>query len=337
MDTAHPENILIIIVARIGDTLFVTPAIHALKKAFPDAAIDVLAHPKRMSVLENNNDISILFSNNLWGRILLLFRRNRRYDLVFVYGEDEKLLKYGKKVGRQVVGFGRGDPLIDDVMDTPVPRPSKPVHAVDERLLLVNAIGVTGTEKNLVYCVKDEEKSWADSFMKKNGLLESDLMIGFQVAGFPTKAYRDWSVESFISLGNYIFNDYNARIVLFGSKSERKKAEQIQKVLGSNALVIAGQTTLRQAAALLNSLDAFVTTDTGPMHIAFALEIPTVALFHCMHPAQYLGPLHRPEKHRIIQMVPPLEEECGRHQTLNSISSERVKNFLREILDQKKI
>jgi ADP-heptose:LPS heptosyltransferase len=75
MDTAHPENILIIIVARIGDTLFVTPAIHALKKAFPDAAIDVLAHPKRMSVLENNNDISILFSNNLWGRILLLFRR----------------------------------------------------------------------------------------------------------------------------------------------------------------------------------------------------------------------------------------------------------------------
>jgi ADP-heptose:LPS heptosyltransferase len=332
MRASDPRYILMIIIARIGDTLFVTPVIHALKKKFPNACIDVMAHTKRISVLENNHDINMLICNNLCGRLRLLPKRNSQYDMVFVYGDDVKLLRYGKKIGKYVIGFKHDDPAIDNVMDMPVPRPSKPMHAVDERLLLVNAIGVTGTEKKLAYRVSNSEKSWAESFVKHNGLLGNDVIIGFQVAGFPTKAYRDWPVKNFISLGKHVLNDFNAKILLFGSKNENKKAKQIQKALGNRAMVVAGKTTLRQAAALINCLDAFVTTDTGPMHIAFALEVPTVALFHCMHPSKYLGPLHGIEKHKLIQMDPQPSEKCGRHLTLNSISSQRVWHALEEIL-----
>ncbi|MDO8281051.1 MAG: glycosyltransferase family 9 protein [Thermodesulfovibrionia bacterium] len=335
MRASGRKSILIIIVARIGDTLFVTPAVRALRKCFPDARIDVLAHPGRISVLENNQDINMLLCNNIWGRFRLLPRLNNRYDMVFVYGEDIKLLKYGRSIGKYVIGFKHGIPSVDRLMDIAVPRPLVPMHAVDERLLLPAAAGTKCAEKKLVYCVRKEEKSWADSFMKKNGIGVNDIVIGFQIAGFPTKAYRDWPVEKFISLGRHIMNKYKAKILLFGSGKEVKKAKEIRNALGGNSVIAAGRTSIRQAAALISGLNAFVTTDTGPMHIAFALEVPTVALFHCMHPARYLGPLHNIDRFTMIQMTPPLNEECGRHLALDSISSDMVWKEIQKMIGDK--
>lgn len=322
---------LIIIVARIGDTLLVTPAIYALRKAFPEAQLEVLAHPKRKCVLENNPYI-----DRLSGYTLLEYLRGllhyKRYDIVFVYGEDSRMIKYAASKGRTVIGFEQKDLNLNRLLDIRVKRPDAMIHAVDERLLLVGALGLTNSDRRLIYKISDEEKKWADTFTKNLGLYDTDIKIGFQMAGFPTKAYRDWPAEHFISLGKLILKELDAKILLFGDKKDINKARHIHSALGGRALIIAGKTNLRQTASLLPKCNVFVTTDTGPMHIAFALEVPTVALFHCMHRGENFGPTNKAEIYRVIQMEPLQGSECGRHLTMETVESSIVWDSIKDIL-----
>ncbi len=319
--------------ARIGDTLLITPAITSLKKAFPDSVITVIAHKKRISILENNHDIDKLSGR---GRINYLFGSlyNRKsYDIAFIYGEDGLLIKYARACGKITVGFEQKDQDMNRLLDICVKKPGMPLHAVDERLLLAKAIGLQGVERKLTYVISEAEKKWADSFIVNNGLNKAKVRIGFQTAGFPTKAYRDWPAGNFASLGQYILKEMDAKILLFGEGKDFKKALSIKSDLGENAFVIAGRTSLRQSAALISRCSAFVTTDTGPMHIAYALDVPTVAMFHCMHPGKYLGPTHNEHLHRVLQMAPPGGEKCGRNLTLEGIGSKTVWDSLKEILN----
>lgn len=301
----NPKRILVIIMARIGDTLMITPAISSLKKTFPDAVIDVVAHHKRMCVLENNPDIHSLYCSRWLEHFRRLLFNRTTYDIVFIYARESRLIKYGRSRGKLVVGFEQQDARLNKLFDICVKKPDFSPHAVDERLLLVKAIGLESFDKKLVYVISKKEKEWAESFIRNNNLQKIKIKIGFQVAGFPTKAYRDWPAEHFITLGQYILKELGGNILLFGDKKDHKKALHIQSALRDNALIVAGKTTLRQAAALLSHCNAVVTTDTGPMHISFALKVPTVALFHCMHSGQSLGPTADAQVHRILQMVPP--------------------------------
>lgn len=328
-DPHRIRRILVIKVARIGDTLFVTPVIRALREAFPHAKIHVIAHPKRMCVLFNNPDIDVLWGWGLWNRLVHFPRMGAYFDLVLVYGEDGRLLKLARKVGGLTVGFEQRDGALNRYLDLPVRKADTPLHAVDDRLQLLRAIGIPSRGKKLVYRVSREEGEWARAFMERYG---DTLRIGFQVGGYPTKAYRDWPADHYVSLGRAILEDLKARIFLFGDRKDRRKAEYIRDGLGGRAVVLAGSTDLRKTGALISLCHAFVTTDTGPMHIAFALDVPTVAIFHCMHPGRLLGPVEDGGRHRVIQMEPPPGVECSRSLTMESVGSGEVWEALKDLL-----
>ena len=321
--------------ARIGDTLLVTPAISSLKKAFPDALIDVIAHHKRMCVLENNPDIHSLSGSTCLEHFRRLLFNRTTYDIVFIYARESRLIKYGRSRGKLVVGFEQQDAKLNKLFDICVKKSDLLVHAVDDRLSLIKAIGLESPDRKLTYVISENEREWAESFIHNHSLQNNKLKIGFQVAGFPTKAYRDWPAGHFITLGQYILKELGGNILLFGDMKDHKKALKIQSALGDNALIVAGKTTLRQTAALISCCNAFVTTDTGPMHISFALKVPTVALFHCIHSGQSLGPTADAELHRIMQMVPPPGETCNRKLGMDSVSPEAVFRNLKSILEKR--
>lgn len=328
-----PGRILVINVARIGDTILATPAIAGLKNAFPNACLDVMAHPNRKCVLDNNFDINGLFSYNFWNHRWHLLMKKKIYDIVFIYGQDARLLKYGRVVGKYTVGFRQKDSALNSLLDVSVIPSQTQLHAIDDRLQLVKAVGVSNVERKLRYCVSEAEKKWAQTFMDDNGLLNGAVNIGFQVASFPAKSYRDWPTEHFVTLGKNILKRIKAKIILFGSRRDVKKARLIQSSIGENTFLAAGKTHFRQSAALISKCSAFISPDTGPMHIAFALDVPTVALFHCMHPGRYLGPACT-ELHKVIQMEPPDGKVCARTLGMESISPDVVYNNLKTILDK---
>ena len=107
------------------------------------------------------------------------------------------------------------------------------------------------------------------------------MELMFQVASFTTKSYRDWPIERFIELGRRLLaHNPNTWIIVFGDTESRAPAQALAEALGRNVVSAAGALDLRETAALIAQLHLYIGVDTGPTHLAGALGVPMVALYH---------------------------------------------------------
>lgn len=282
------------VVARIGDTLLVTPALRALKQS--SGRLTVLAHPKRLEVLRNLSfidDLSSITKNTAWLRAMI----SSRYDLAVCYGREPALFRYCVRTTDHVIAFDypelRGL-FGKNVTRVPVP-PESSMHAVDERSLLVEAAGVSVVDKHLAYVVTPGERAFAGQWLARHGRAGSDLLIGLHPFSFPTKSHRNWPLEHFLELAVRIVGHYPAsHILLLGDVSARQRLAVLKDTLQERCTIAAGTLSLRQYAALLERLSLYVGVDTGPTHIAGALGVPMVALYHPAYLGRYLMPIGHP-------------------------------------------
>ena len=172
--------------------------------------------------------------------------------------------------------------------------PAAPLHAVRHRALLLEPLGIALADPRLAWQVTEEEQSWTRDWRGKYVPAGAPL-IGLQIASFPTKAQRDWPVSCFQELiGGIIATQSEARFVLLGDAAAAKKAAPLLAAYPREVALAAGRLTLRQSAALMAGLDLYIGVDTGPTHIAGALGIPMVALYHSAYPGRNLAPLQHP-------------------------------------------
>lgn len=299
--TTRPDqdirSILVINVARIGDTLLATPAIRALKERYPSAHLTVLAHPKRKEVLENLPFIDCL------GGITPKMARWRgwlpgtRYDLAVVYGKDLPLVRYALRVARQAVTVGwKGLSAGDDRLTIVPPLPAgSSMHAVHERARVVDALGAPMGLRRLAYQVTLSERQAAEKWLLDKGASGMKPLVGLQICSFPTKAHRDWPLDSFRTfMAAMLDKQPECGFLILGDDKAREAATPLVDSFPGRVVVAAGSTTLRQTAALIDRLDLYVGVDTGPTHIAGALDVPMVAMYHADYPGRNLTPLDRP-------------------------------------------
>lgn len=321
---AKPPSFLIINVSRIGDTLLVTPAIRAVAKAFPGAAITFVGHPKRCEVVRHLPFVSAVkgfTKNRAW---LLGHWPTRPYDFAIVYGFDLQLVKYALRAATRVVAFRQKDAAINDRLYRAVAYPPfQSMHSARIPLLLTQALDIESDGYHLAYQATDDERAWALSFLQQQVPAGKRPLIGLQVASFPTKAYRDWPVGHFAVLCEKILNAYpQAHFFLLGGKEEAAKIRELEKRLGDHATVVAGKLSLRQTTALMQQLGLYVGVDTGPTHLAGAIGVPMVALYHCYSPGRLLAPLER-DRLQVIEH-PALDAGGTIQSEMAEISVERV-------------
>ncbi len=314
-------NILVIHVARIGDTLLVTPAVRALKQAAPKGRLACLLHPARRALYENLpwvDALGAITPKTAWLRGRL---GGARYDYALVYGNDAPLVRYALRVAGRVVAFRQRDDALNTRLWRAVPAPAG-LHAVRERLLLPEALGVTTTDFHLAYLPTAAEREQARAWLTRH-VFATGPVIGFQVASFPTKSYRDWPVDSFIELGRRLLADHQgAQILIFGGRESRAAAARIAQALAPHAQSVAGATDLRATAALLAQLNLYIGVDTGPTHLAGALGVPMVALYHCRHRGAQLAPLGH-DRLTVIEH-PASDRECTAETPMDRIPVETV-------------
>jgi heptosyltransferase-3 len=293
-DLPVPASILVINVSRIGDTLLVTPAVRALAKAWPQARITFLGHPKRIEVIEHLPFVAqtgSITKHRTWWKGWL---SGKRWDLALAYGFDRPLVAYALRSAQRVVAFRQDEPPLDEKMYRCVNRPAfQSDHAARFPLLLTRALGIPDAGYRLAYEVTGEERSWARRTLAS---LPADArpLVGMQIASFPTKGYRDWPLEHFAALCERIRGGWpKAHFLAFGGALERGRTAALARRFAPRSTDYAGRLTLRQSAALMNELDLYIGVDTGPTHIMGALEAPMVALYHCYSPSRLLAPLER--------------------------------------------
>ncbi|MEJ2060248.1 MAG: glycosyltransferase family 9 protein [Gammaproteobacteria bacterium] len=317
-------RILVINVARIGDTILATPLLRALKTAQPNTHLTCVAHPGRAEILKNLDFIDELqpfTKKSAW----LRGRTGKRWDAAFVLGHDAALLRFALRTSRRVIAFRQHDDELNKALYVTVEKPAAPMHAVKERLLLADAVGISSADLRLAYRPTAAEREQAAHWLAAHVPADAAPIIGIQMGSFPTKAYRDWPVENFIALAKRIAAEKpNAYFVILGGKDVSDRAEEFKRALpGRSTIDACGRLSLRATAALMNRLDLYLGVDTGPTHIAGALGIPMVALYHCFHPGRLLAPLEHQGPLAVIEH-PLTGDACERTSPMSLITVENV-------------
>jgi len=311
-------QILVIIVARIGDTLLVTPALRALKAAIPQGRLTVLAHPKRLEVLRHLPFIDALGSVTKNSAQVRGWIGKDRFNVALVYGRDAALVRYALRASDAVIAFSQHDKALERRLAHVVAEPAAPQHAVLHRLSLLAPLGLgaqdlrlaplglaagdlrlaplglAAGDLRLAYCVTAEERAEARRWLGAHAPSGRPL-IGLQIASFPTKAHRDWPVSSFQELiAGIVATHAHSGFLLLGDKAAAAKAAPLIQAHPDRVALAAGSLSLRLSAAVMAELDLYIGVDTGPTHIAGALGIPMVALYHPAYPGRNLAPMQHP-------------------------------------------
>lgn len=325
-------DILLINVARIGDTLLMTPVLKAIKQAYPHNRLGCLAHPRRVALLQGLHFIDALGSitpKNQWWRARLSFRRP--WDAALVYGNEPALLGYAARVARQVVAFQQQKPVSNHLLSHVVPLPVGPTHAVAERMLLAEALGIHGTDHALAYQVLPAESQIARNWLATHEPASSGPLVGLQFSSFPGKFYRDWPLEHFVALGEKLIANFpHARFFTLGDKKNRAREKQFLAHFPRHTVPTSGQFSLRASAAIMQHLDVYIGVDTGPTHLAGALGIPMVALYHCRFPGDLLAPIGH--NHLKLLKHPYPDAECSKESPMRAITVETVWAAVQDVL-----
>lgn len=322
---ALSPSLLVIHVSRIGDTMMFTPALRAITKALPGSEITCLGHPNRYTVLQNLPFVQHVGSISKTTAIWRSWLKRKKWDYAIVTGFDEPLVAYALRVAHKVVAFRQSDERLNRQLYRVVePAPFNSLHGVKQFLMLTESLGISPDGYRLAYRVTQEEQAAAREHLSKLWSARPSPLVGLMLESFPTKPYRDWPAEHFAQLCRRILDAYpEARFILLGGGLPQEKIALFHDAFGERVANLSGRLSLRQSAAIMAELDLYVGVDTGPTHIAGALDVPMVALYHCLHPSEGLKPLERP---RLWILDLPLDdgEVCSSKTPLSRIGVEAV-------------
>lgn len=282
-DKQNISNILIINTTAIGDTLLSTPAIRALKKSFPSAYIAALVSKPAKDILLENKYINELIDYqpriNLPYLIklpaLLKILRSKGFDLVIVlHGNDPDTAPIAYLAGASH-RIGWEESRLSFLFTMPVKMRVENEHFAEVRVGALSNIGVPpdGIELDMPLNPKDEEE--AVSFLKKK-YFKKGILAGLHPFG--SKPYKWWPLDRMARVGDYLYKKYNLQPIIFGGIKEREKAIEMSSMMETKPLIAAGELSIRGSAALIKKCRLFITTDSGPMHIAQAMKTPTIAI-----------------------------------------------------------
>jgi len=126
--------------------------------------------------------------------------------------------------------------------------------------------------------VRDEDRKAAREILRAHGVDKGHLVIGLNPGAYYGGAKR-WLSDRYASVADELAGKCEARIVIFGAPGERRIAEEIAEKMKGKPVILAGQTTLGQLMGLIKECRLLITNDSGPMHLAAALDVPQLAIF----------------------------------------------------------
>ena len=326
------KRILIVNVNWVGDVLFSTPFIRAVREADPDAYIACLLHPRCREMLESNpriNEIVIYDEEgahrSLFGKWALINRlKGKKFDTAFLLHRSftKALIVYLAGI-RERIGYptkNRGS-----ILTKTVEEPSEEMHKVEYFLNIARSCGIDISDVSCEFFVQDEDRKFIKELLNKDGVSESDPVVVFCPAGnWPPKR---WPAENFARLGDELAEKYAARIVLSAGAKDWRIIEDIKSVMAAPPVITAGNTNLKQLGALLERADLVVANDTGPMHMAVAVGAKTIALFGPTS-ARITGPYGKGDYHVISGNrsceVPCYDVTCADNICMSAIKVEDV-------------
>ncbi len=291
------QRILVVKLADIGDVLTATPALRALRHAFPHAHITALVPPNSAGVLEGSalTDDLILFDKQSFESASGLLRpramgslaglglqlRRAGFDaMLFLHhlttaAGARKYAGLAAAAGAPVragLDNGRGGFLTHRVQD----QGFGAFHEVEYSNQVVQLLGVEPDYGPLAFTLHDADVSQAEELLKGH---TGKPRIAVHPGSGSYSLARRWPIERFTALAKGLVERLGATVIAVGGSDEQALGNAVAQAAGETALDLTGRTTLRELGAVLQSCDLLVCNDSGVMHLAAAVGTPVVALF----------------------------------------------------------
>lgn len=301
------ERLVVACPSWVGDCVMATPALRALRQALPEARITLLARPGLEALLAGAPwfDEIIVASNRGW---LDPFRlgaqiRDLRADAALLLPNSFRsagtvwLSRIPRRIGYS--RDGRGWMLTDRL---PSPDPRRPVPAVDYYAALTAwALGVATIERRMELFVTDEQQQAADAL-----LAGVDKPFALLNPG-GNRADKRWPIERFAAVAAELSRQHGLAIVVSGAPAEAVLLDQLATVSSVPVLNLASRgVTLGSLKSAIQRSAIVITNDTGPRHLAVALDRPVVTLFG---PTDHRWTTVNHSRERIVLAQPFLPED----------------------------
>jgi len=298
-------KILVIRYRFIGDTVLTVPFLRNLRKAYPDAVIDMLAGPVSGDVLlecpyldnliyfdttrkhkyENKTDKK----KGFWSYVKLL--RQAKYDKAYVLKRSFSSAALAFMAGiKERVGFdteNRGFLLTKKVPY------EKNKHEVECFLDVLRADGVSVFDNYL--------ENWVspDSDAKINAMIANHETLKIMIHATSGNINKQWPLEYFAQVIEHLVNKKHAQIYFTGTEQDFATYDEILKLIKSDLKIkpanFCGKLSIQDSTALISRMNFLIGSDSGALHLAASLNIPVIGIYGPMNPIKWQswGEIHR--------------------------------------------
>lgn len=305
---------------RLGNLLLTLPVASAVRKKIPQCHIGYLADEKfaeALGMYTEIDEVFILKRSSFWDpfQLLSIVKKIRKshFDLAFDLSDENNFslsnafLTY---LSQAPIRVGYEKVQNKGFLNLEVPIIHKERHVVERHLDLLRFLAGDFPTPGFNLKVDLQNQRWVENHLTSKKVSQNDFLIGIHIGG---RGRKRWGIENFGEIINWLTKE-NYKIIIFWGKEEEKLLPDLKRK-SNDKIIIADLLTMQKLAAVIKRCNLFISSDTGPMHLAVALKIPTLAIFTDSDVKKY-----RPkgELHRIIS---------------GEVSLEKVKTTLKEMLN----
>lgn len=346
MSDRQPRHILIARTDKVGDLLLSLPTFQALKKAFPGTRLTALVSAYAKEIVQNHPAVDAVElyekSESLWS-LSKRFKALNPDVFIALYPRAVQVLAarlacIPTRIGTAYRWYSF---LFTDKVK--VHRSVCDRHEVEYNLDLTRPLGVEPKNEKIEFPLTDSERSFAKDLLKEKGIKPK----GHYVVVHPGHkgSALNWKPERYAQAVAQLCRWKDLRVILTGAASETPLISQVTAHLSGlgpdqRPILLIGECTLRQLAAVYEGADCFLSGSTGTMHLAAAVGTPTVSLF-C--PIPQTTPVRwGPWGNQSTVLMPQNLEcpdcrvgACSKHDPMDAISVEEVLAAMRAYLPKR--
>ncbi|MGH7595258.1 MAG: glycosyltransferase family 9 protein [bacterium] len=293
-EPAIVDRILFVKFWGIGSIILAEPALRYLRKIYPQARLDFLTlkqNQELFKLIPQVDRVHCLDFRHLWRFVLsaislIVQLRRQRYDLII---DAEFFANFSALVSRLasprcLVGFSRPGASKSRLLDIVVPFLDEQ-HAADNFLRLA----MKDRSADISGWAQPQITSPHSTGGEKNSALRPYVVMNVNAS--PLALERRWPQERFVQLAQWLLQSYEVDLALIGSSAEREYTDMVAAAIGNPYTVrnLAGTLTLVELAALIENAALFISNDSGPLHLAAALQKPVAGFFGPETPERF-GP-----------------------------------------------
>lgn len=334
----NPTKVLVRATNWIGDGVMMTPALGMVRQAWPEAEIVIAANPL----------VSQLFTHHPWCDRVMIYEKSGRhkglaglrkfvgelqqeeFDLAILFQKafEAALLAFWAGIPIRA-GFGTDMRGMLLTHKTPLTPEIKALHHSRHYLEMLRAFDVSGEASPLTLALTATEEQRA---FEQTGL--RDWLVLNPGAAYGSA--KRWYPERFAEAGNLLAEQMGVGVVVVGGPAEKEIGEDIEQQLTAPAVNLVGKTTVREMMAVIAKSQLAISNDSGPMHIAAAFDVPTIAIFGPTdHTTTYPYTDFARVVHSGADCAPCLKRTCPiDHHCMLDVTAEQVVQTATELLDE---